>query len=81
MVPFLMGVLSLSYICSMHFYPSRTDLLLFELLRVALDNEGRLTKLSVVPNDEDWNRVYALAKSQCVRGVVYSAIKKLPEEY
>ena len=81
MVPFLMGVLSLSYICSMHFYPSRTDLLLFELLRVALDNEGRLTKLSVVPNDEGWNRVYALAKSQCVRGVVYSAIKKLPEEY
>ena len=58
-----------------------TDLLLFELLRGALNTEVAALKLSAVPSAEDWQRVHKLAKRQSVLGVVYCGIKKLAAEY
>ena len=59
----------------------KTDLLLFDLLRFALDTTGELKGLEVVPSEEDWKAVYMLAKRQSVTSVVYCGIKKLPAEF
>ena len=57
----------------------KTDLLLFELLRFALDTTGELQCFAEAPTDAQWKAIYELAKRQCVRGVAFSGIKKLPE--
>ena len=57
----------------------KTDLLLFELLRFALDTTGELQCFAEAPTDALWKAIYELAKRQCVRGVAFSGIKKLPE--
>ena len=58
----------------------KTDLLLFELLRFALDTTGELQCFAEAPTDAQWKAIYDLAKRQCVRGVAFSGIKKLPED-
>ena len=58
----------------------KTDLLLFELLRFALDTTGELQCFAEAPTDAQWKAIYELAKRQCVRGVAFSGIKKLPED-
>lgn len=57
----------------------KTDKLLFELLRFALDTTGELQCFKEAPSDAQWKVIYELAKRQCVRGVAFSGIKKLPE--
>lgn len=57
----------------------KTDRLLFELLRFALDTTGELQGFKEAPSDAQWKVIYELAKRQCVRGVAFSGIKKLPE--
>lgn len=57
----------------------KTDKLLFELLRFALDTTGESQCFKEAPSDAQWKVVYELAKRQCVRGVAFSGIKKLPE--
>lgn len=57
----------------------KTDKLLFELLRFALDTTGELQCFKEAPSDAQWKSIYELAKRQCVRGVAFSGIKKLPE--
>ncbi|SMP47200.1 Uncharacterised nucleotidyltransferase [Fibrobacter sp. UWB10] len=57
----------------------KTDLLLFELLRFALDTTGELQCFAEAPTDAQWKAIYELAKRQCVRGVAFLGIKKLPE--
>lgn len=57
----------------------KTDLLLFELLRFALDTTGKLQGLEEAPSEEEWKAVYNLARRQSVLGVAFSGIKKLPE--
>ena len=59
----------------------KTDLLLFELLRLALDTAAQSQELEEVPSEEDWKAIYKLAKCQSVLGVVFNAIKKLPENF
>ena len=58
----------------------KTDKLLFELLRFALDTTGELQCFKEAPSDAQWKVIYELAKRQCVRGVAFSGIKKLPED-
>ena len=58
----------------------KTDKLLFELLRFALDTTGELQCFKEAPSDAQWKAIYELAKRQCVRGVAFSGIKKLPED-
>ena len=58
----------------------KTDLLLFDLLRFALDTTGELQCFAEAPTDAQWKAIYELAKRQCVRGVAFSGIKKLPED-
>ena len=57
----------------------KTDKLLFELLRFALDTTDELQCFKEAPSDAQWKSIYELAKRQCVRGVAFSGIKKLPE--
>lgn len=59
----------------------KTDKLLFELLRFALDTTGKLQGLEEAPSEEEWKAVYNLARRQSVLGVAFSGIKKLPEKY
>lgn len=65
----------------MKFSLKKTDLLLFELLRIAFASNVKSAKLSMVPSADEWKSIYMLAKRQSVLGVVFSGIKKLPEEY
>ena len=59
----------------------KTDLLLFELLRFALDTTGELKGLEKAPSEEDWKAVYKLAKRQSVLSIAFLGIKKLPENF
>lgn len=59
----------------------KTEKFLFELLRLALDTTGKLQGLEEVPSEEDWKAVYKLAKRQSVLGIVFNAVKKLPEDF
>lgn len=59
----------------------KTDLLLFELLRFALDTTGQLQGLEKAPSEKDWMAIYKLAKSQSVLALAFSGIKKLPENF
>ncbi len=54
--------------------------MLFGILRLALDNSGRCSGLTTVPSEEQWKKVYALAKQQSVLGVAFAGIEKLPKE-
>ena len=59
----------------------KTDLLLFELLKFALDTMGELKGLEEAPSEEEWKAIYTLAKRQSVTSVAYCGIKKLPAEF
>lgn len=59
----------------------KTDLLLFELLRFALDTTGKLQGLEKAPSEEEWKAVYKLAKRQSVLSIAFLGIKKLPENF
>lgn len=71
--------LFLFYLWGMGLVLKKTDKLLFELLRFALDTTGELQCFAEAPTDAQWKAIYELAKRQCVRGVAFSGIKKLPE--
>ena len=59
----------------------KTDKLLFKLLQFALDTTGKLQGLEEAPSEEEWKAIYKLAKRQSVLGVVFNAVKKLPENF
>ena len=59
----------------------KTDKLLFKLLQFALDTTGALQGLEEAPSEEEWKAIYKLAKRQSVLGVVFNAVKKLPENF
>lgn len=58
----------------------KTDVLLFELLKFALDTTGGVQGHKEAPSEDEWKAVYKLAKHQSVLGVAFSGIKKLPVE-
>ena len=58
----------------------KTDVLLFELLKFALDTTGNVQGFKEAPSEDEWKAVYKLAKHQSVLGVAFSGIKKLPVE-
>ena len=74
-----MGVFFYFIFTRMGMVLKKTDKLLFELLRFALDTTGELQCFKEAPSDAQWKVIYELAKRQCVRGVAFSGIKKLPE--
>ena len=51
--------------------------LFFELIRVAV---GSQKELSVCPDAEDWKRLYALAQTQTLLGILYAAVTTLVAE-
>ena len=59
----------------------KTDLLLFELLKFALDTTGGVQGLKEAPSEEEWKAAYMLANRQSVLGLAFSGIKKLPVEF
>lgn len=54
--------------------------MLFEILRLALNNSGECSALISAPSAEQWKKVYTLAKQQSVLGVAFAGIEKLPKE-
>ncbi len=48
-----------------------------ELLQVALGNRD---SFSVSPNDEEWEKLYDMAKKQTLVGICFFAVKRLPQE-
>ena len=52
--------------------------MLFEILRLALNNSGECLALTPAPSAEQWKAIYALAKQQSVLGVAYRGVEKLP---
>lgn len=54
--------------------------MLFEILRLALNNSGECSALTSAPSAEQWKKVYTLAKQQSVLGVAFAGIEKLPKE-
>ena len=49
----------------------------FELLQISV---GKREALSRVPSAEEWNNLYVLSKEHALRGVIYTAVEKLPQE-
>ena len=54
--------------------------MLFEILRLALNNSGECSALTSAPSAEQWKTIYALAKQQSVLVVAFAGIEKLPKE-
>ena len=59
----------------------KMDLLLFKLLRLALDTAAQSQEFQEAPSEEDWKAVYKLAKCQSVLSLAFVGIKKLPEKF
>lgn len=55
---------------------TETDKLLFELIRVAIGNQGRLSR---VPSTAEWSMLYGLAVKQAVAGVCFCGVQQLPK--
>ncbi len=51
--------------------------LFYELLRVALGNQDRLSKM---PNEEEWKMLFAMAEMQAVDGIAYHALERLASQ-
>lgn len=48
--------------------------LFFELIRVSIDRQERLSK---TPNEMEWRQLYTLAEKQALIGVCFSGMQKL----
>ncbi len=48
---------------------------------MALDASGQKRQFVKAPSDDEWKSVYVLAKCQCVLGIAFAGIKKLPEQH
>ena len=51
--------------------------LFFELIRLALGNQERLSRR---PSEAEWNELFALSQKQALIGVCFSGLERLPEE-
>lgn len=55
-----------------------TEELFFELLRISVGASKK--SFTAVPTDEEWTRVYEMAKRQTLVGVCYAGVQSLPDE-
>ncbi len=51
--------------------------LFYELLRVALGTQDRLSRM---PSEEEWRQLFAMAEKQCVDGIAYHALERLSNQ-
>lgn len=51
--------------------------LFFELIRVAL---GNAVSLSHIPSNQEWKKLYDMAKKQSLVGICFAAVQRLPED-
>ena len=57
---------------------SKQHQIFFDLLRFSI---GPKSEIPSSLKEVDWNELYAIAKKQCLVGVLFDGIKKLPAEY
>lgn len=56
---------------------NKIESLFFELLQLAI---GRRDRLSCMPSDEEWYRLFELSKKQALDGIAFCALENIPED-